>query len=471
MILDAHALSRRIAEHWQREIIPRLCHYIALPALSPAFDPDWAAHGQLDAAVTLALDWVRQQPVPGLSAEVVRLPGRTPTLFIEVPGTRPGNVLCYGHLDKQPPLTGWRAGLGPFTPVIEDGRLYGRGGADDGYSVFSAVSALAALAELGAPLPRVTLLIETSEESGSPDLPAYVGHLVQRIGVPDLVIGLDSGCGDYERLWVTTSLRGMATGVLSVEVLREGVHSGDASGIVPDSFRLARRLLSRIEDEATGRILVPACHAPLDEATEREAGRTAQILGPALHEKFPFVPGARPVSDDPTELVLNRSLRPTLTVTGADGLPSLAQAGNVLRPATHLKLSFRLPPGVDAPAAMAAVKQVLEADPPHGAQVRFEVEQAADGWRAPTPAPWLAAALSRASHRHFGRTCAFQGEGWSIPFMGMLGRAFPQAQFLITGVLGPGANAHGPNEFLHLPYAQKLTACVAEVVAALPGAD
>lgn len=466
-MIDSHALATHIAQHWQRDIIPRLCDYIAIPALSPLFDPDWAAHGHIDAAVALALDWVRRQPLPDCSAEVVRLAGRTPTLVVEVAGSRPGNVLIYGHLDKQPALGPWRAGLAPFTPVIENGRLYGRGGADDGYAVFAAVSALSALAAQNVPLPRCVLLIETSEESGSPDLPAYVEHLRERIGVPDLVIGLDSGCGDYERLWVTTSLRGMAGGTLSVAVLTEGVHSGDASGIVPDSFRIARLLLSRIEDEATGVLRLADCFVPIDEDTEREAARTAQILGPLTYTKFPWVAGARPISDDLAELVLNRTLRPTLTVTGADGLPPLSAAGNVLRPETRLKLSFRLPPGVGAKAAMARVKTVLEAEPPYGAQVVFELDQASDGWRAPAPAPWLAKALSESSHRHFGRTCAFQGEGWSIPFMGMLGRAFPQAQFLITGVLGPGSNAHGPNEFLHLDYARRLTACVAEVVAAV----
>ncbi len=466
-MIDSHALDAHLARQWQQDILPRLQAYIAIPALSPAFDPDWAAHGHLDEAVRLAAEWASAQPVPGLTVETVRLPGRTPLLLVAVAGGREGRVLFYGHLDKQPAAEPWRAGLGPWTPVIEDGRLYGRGGADDGYAVFAAVSALAALAGLGQPLPHCVMLIETSEESGSPDLPAYLEHLAPRIGTPDLVVGLDSGCGDYERLWVTRSLRGMASGTLSVAVLREGVHSGDASGIVPDSFRIARLLLSRIEDPRTGAILIPECHGAPDEAAERHAAQTAQILGPSIYRKFPFLPPAGPVSDDLAELVKNRSLRPTLTVTGADGLPPLASAGNVLRPATHLKLSFRLPPTVDAAAAMARVKAVLEADPPYGAQVRFQLDQAADGWQAPAPAPWLAAALSQASHRHFGRTCAFQGEGWSIPFMAMLGRAFPRAQFFLTGVLGPGSNAHGPNEFLDLAYARRLSACVAEVVAAL----
>ncbi len=465
-MLDAHALSRHVADQWNRDIIPRLVEYIAIPAKSPLFDPDWIAHGHIDRAVDLAVNWARRQPIAGMHVEVVRLPARTPTVFIDIPGAKPGNVLLYGHLDKQPEMSGWREGLGPWQPVIEDDRLYGRGGADDGYAIFSALSAIAALQAQAVPHPRCVVLIETSEESGSPDLPAYVDALRERIGEPSLVIGLDSGCGDYQRLWSTTSLRGMVGGTLTVEVLTEGVHSGDASGIVPSSFRIARQLLSRVEDENTGRILPPAFHAEIPLERQRQAAQVAQILGPVVHRKFPFHGTTQPATDDLAELVLNRAWRPTLSVTGADGLPPLKSAGNVLRPRTALKLSLRLPPTVDAQAAAQTLKRLLETDPPQHASVRFDIEQAATGWSAPPLAPWLATALEQASHRHFDRAAAFQAEGVTIPFMSMLGQAYPAAQFVITGVLGPQSNAHGPNEFLHLDYAQRLTCCVAEVIAA-----
>lgn len=469
-MIDPHTLARHIADHWTREIIPRLTEYIAIPAKSPLFDPDWIAHGHIERVVDLAVNWARQQPIAGMRVEVVRLPARTPTLFIDIPPSgekeKPGNILLYGHLDKQPEMTGWRDGLGPWRPVIQDGKLYGRGGADDGYAVFSALSAIAALQAQNIPHPRCAVLIETSEESGSPDLPAYVEALQERIGAPTLVIGLDSGCGDYQRLWSTTSLRGMVGGTLAVDVLSEGVHSGDASGIVPSSFRIARQLLSRIEDENTGRILPPEFHAAIPHERQRQAAQTAQILGPEIHRKFPFHGATRPMHDDLVELVLNRAWRPTLSVTGADGLPPLKGAGNVLRARTALKLSLRLPPTVEAEAAARTMKKILEADPPHQATVRFDIEQAATGWSAPTLAPWLEKALEQASHRHYDKAAAFQAEGVTIPFMSMLGRAFPEAQFVITGVLGPHSNAHGPNEFLHLDYAQRLTCCVAEVIAA-----
>lgn len=482
--MDVQQLARHIARQWQTDITPRLAEYIAIPAKSPLFDPDWQAHGHIERAVELAVSWAGKQAIAGMQIEVVRLAGRTPTILIDIPAyqgkqrsapllerdqTEPThkNVLLYGHLDKQPEMTGWRADLGPWQPVIEDGKLYGRGGADDGYAIFSALAAIAALQAQAVSHPRCVALIETSEESGSPDLPAYMQALATRIGTPDLVIGLDSGCGDYERLWSTTSLRGMVGGTLKVSVLSEGVHSGDASGVVPSSFRIARQLLSRIEDEATGHILPTAFHVDIPEERERQAAQAAQILGRTLFEKFPFHGATEPLASDLTQLVLNRAWRPTLSVTGADGLPPLASAGNVLRPTTALKLSLRLPPSIDAAQAAQTLKQILEAAPPHHATIGFDIEQAATGWSAPPLAPWLGKALEQASQHHYDKAAAYLGEGVTIPFMSMLGQQYPQAQFVITGVLGPHSNAHGPNEFLHLDYAQRLTSCVAEILAAV----
>jgi acetylornithine deacetylase/succinyl-diaminopimelate desuccinylase-like protein len=462
--------AERIARQWDVEIVPQLIDYVRIPAKSPHFDAAWQINGHIERVITLAEAWVRAQPVRGLAVEVVRLPGRTPVLVFEVPATAgaagAGTVLLYGHLDKQPEMTGWRDGFGPWIPVIEDGKLYGRGGADDGYAVFAALSALGALHAEGAPHARCFGLIETCEESGSYDLPAYLEALSSRIGQVDFVVGLDSGCGDYERLWVTTSLRGLAAGTLTVDVLTEGVHSGDASGVVPSSFRIARHLLDRLEDSASGWVKPSSFHAqiPLERAEQTVA--VAVIMGDTVFRKYPFADGVAPMVDDRAEALLNRTWRPALSVVGADGLPSIADAGNVLRPRTALKLSLRLPPTVDGPRATLDMKALLEADPPHGASVRFEADQGATGWNAPPTARWLAQALERSSQAFYGKPAAAMGEGGTIPFMGMLGRQFPDAQFLITGVLGPKSNAHGPNEFLHLPYTKKLTACVANVITA-----
>ena len=456
----------RIARQWDDDIVPRLVEYIRVPAKSPHFDPAWEAHGHIERVVRLAEGWARAQAIPGLAVEIVRLPGRTPLVLFEVPGRGDRTVVLYGHLDKQPEMIGWRADGGPWTPVLENGKLYGRGAADDGYAIFAALSAIGALHAQGVPHARCVGMIETCEESGSDDLPAYIEALKPRLGNVDLVIGLDSGCGDYERLWMTTSLRGLASGTLQVEVLTEGVHSGDASGVVPSSFRIARKLLDRLEDSSNGWILPSAFHAQIPPERVEQASHAASILGDLVIRKFPFAAPTQPMVDDAAEALLNRTWRPALSTIGADGLPPIADAGNVLRPSTSLMLSMRLPPTVDAHAATMAMKSLLEADPPHGAKVTFDVVQGATGWNAPATQPWLAAALDQASRAHYGKPCAAMGEGGTIPFMAMLGEHFPRAQFLITGVLGPHSNAHGPNEFLHIGYAKRLTACVAEVLAA-----
>lgn len=457
-----------VSQHWKDDILPTLHDYIRIPNLSPNFDPQWAENGHMDKVVALAVDWVNRQGLRGAKTEVLRLPGRTPVILIEIHHQGgEGTVILYGHLDKQPPFDGWRAdeGLGPWTPVLRDGRLYGRGGADDGYALFASVSAILALQKQGIAHPRLVLLIECSEESGSPDLPFYIDKEAHRIGSPKLIVCLDSGCGDYNRLWNTTSLRGLIVGLLTVKVLREGFHSGDASGIVASSFRIARSLLDRIEDAATGKILLDELYIDIPELRQIQARQAAEVLGSAVIGKYPFVSGMTPVSDDITTLLLNRTWRPALSVVGQSGMPMIENAGNVLRPFTTLKLSLRVPPGVDAKAATAVVRKALTVAPPYGSEVTFEGKDGADGWEAPAPASWLEDAVANASQTYYGQPAANIGEGGSIPFMKMLGDRFPAAQFLITGVLGPESNAHGPNEFLHVPYAEKLTACVASILA------
>ncbi len=465
--MNQENLARFIEGCWRDDIVARLVEYIRIPNKSPAFDPDWAAHGHMDKAVALFEGWARRalDKVAGARVEVVRLPGRTPMIVIEVPGAGADCVLLYGHLDKQPEMTGWAEGMGPWTPVLKDDRLYGRGGADDGYAIFAALTAIAALAAQRIPHARCIVLIEACEESGSYDLPHYVALLAPRLGAPSLVVCLDSGCGNYDQLWLTTSLRGLVGGTLKVQVLEEGVHSGDASGVVPSSFRILRQLLARLEDEATGTIRPAALHMPIPPDRVAQARRAADALGREVYARFPVVPGLTPMSGDRAELLLNRAWRPQLAVTGIDGLPPPGRAGNVLLPFTTAKLSLRLPPTLDAKAAATALRGLLESDPPYGARVHFESKDAAAGWNAPALAPWLEQALERASQAAFGAPVAFMGEGGSIPFMAMLGERFPQAQFVVTGVLGPHANAHGPNEFLHVPTALRICNVVARVLA------
>jgi acetylornithine deacetylase/succinyl-diaminopimelate desuccinylase-like protein len=461
--------SQRFVESvWDQSIVERLIEYIRIPNKSPAFDPSWREHGHMHRAVALIADWCKSQPIEGLVVEVIEHPGRTPIIWAEVPGAgsrAADTVLLYGHLDKQPEMTGWAEGLGPWTPVLRGDRLYGRGGADDGYAAFASLTAIAALRRRSREHARVVMLIEATEESGSPDLPYYVEALSARLGSPSLVVCLDSGCGNYEQLWCTTSLRGIITGTLTVRVLNEGVHSGDAGGIVPSSFRIARQLLERIESAETGEIRLRSFHADIPAARVAQARVAAQALGASIAKKFPFAGRTSAMASDDVELILARSWRPALALIGASGLPTVETAGNVLRPSTSLQLALRLPPGVDAHARYLELKQILEANPPYDATVSFAGD-GASGWDAPALAPWLDTVLDEASRRHFGKPAASIGEGGSIPFIGMLGKRFPEAQFMITGVLGPESNAHGPNEFLHIPTAKRLTACVADVIEA-----
>jgi acetylornithine deacetylase/succinyl-diaminopimelate desuccinylase-like protein len=480
--LDAARLSADVDRAWDDEIVPALTRYIAIPAKSPMFDADWATHGHLDQVVREAAAWVEGKKPAGLKLEVIRLGGRTPVIFFELPATKAGStdtVLLYGHLDKQPEFNGWRGDLGPWTPKLDDeGRLYGRGGADDGYAVYASLTALLALDAQGVPRPRCVGLIEACEESGSFDLPAYIDVLKPRLGNVSLVVCLDSGAGSYDQLWLTTSLRGMVSGVLKVEILSEGVHSGDASGLVPSSFRILRQVLDRLEDSRTGHLLPQTFHCDIPNSRVEQARATAAILRDEVYKRFPWACGADgtlalPTTTDPTEALLNRTWRPTLSVTGVDGFPELGNAGNVLRPHTAFKLSLRLPPLIDGNAAALALKALLEDNAPYNARVTFTPDGragtfGATGWNAPEVAPWLHAALDRASQAHYGAPVGYIGQGGTIPLMSMLHAGFPAAQMMVCGVLGPKSNAHGPNEFLHVPYGKRLTAAVAQVVAAHP---
>nr|WP_315464899.1 M20/M25/M40 family metallo-hydrolase [uncultured Rhodoferax sp.] len=480
----AQALEH-VSAAWDTDIVHRLEEYIRIPAKSPMFDTNWSEAGLLDTVVRNTALWIEAQKVPGLTLEVIRLEGRTPVLFFEVPasggdaGEVPASgetVLMYGHLDKQPEFSGWRNDLGPWIPKYEDGKLYGRGGADDGYAAYAAIAALQALKDQKLRHPRVVGLIETCEESGSYDLLHYVDALKPRLGEVGLVVCLDSGAGNYEQLWLTNSLRGMASGVLKVEILTEGIHSGDASGLVPSSFRILRQVLDRLEDSKTGYLLPANFHCEVPAERMQQARATAAILGDELFKRFPWAhydcggatTFALPTTSDPLEALLKRTWQPTLSVTGADGFPDIQNAGNVLRPYTAFKLSLRLPPLVEAATAVQELKALLEDNAPYQAKVTFEGLSSATGWNAPDTAPWLDAALNDASKAHFGAPCGHIGQGGTIPLMNMLSKGFPKAQMMVCGVLGPKSNAHGPNEFLHVPYAKKLTAAVAQVISRFP---
>ncbi|MDE3007985.1 MAG: M20/M25/M40 family metallo-hydrolase [Acidobacteriota bacterium] len=451
---------------FERDALDALTRYTAIPALSPMFDAHWEEHGHIEEALGLLVDWCRQRRLAKFEVAVQRLANRTPLLVVTVEATNEhaDTVVLYGHLDKQPPLGDWSDGLGPFSPVRRGNRLFGRGVADDGYSTFAALLALEALEAAHVAHGRYVVLIEASEESGSPDLEAHLDALATHLGQVELMICLDSGALTYDRLWVTTSLRGVLNVELTVKVLSQGQHSGVASGVVPSSFRILRELLDRVEDSTTGEVLVPELQATIPDSHVRAATKIFEEFGDVVAKELPTLEGLRLMGRDGADRLLRRTWAPTLSIVGMGGIPTPDVAGNVLRPSTTAVLSFRLPPSVDAEVARAAVERLLTTNVPANASVDVH-SHAASGWVAPPLSPWLDAALEEASRVAFGREPGFTGEGGTIPFLGSLARRYPSAPFVATGVLGPHSNAHGIDEMLDLDMAVGVTNAVISLLA------
>ena len=468
MPLDLDALMERSDELWEESILPSLKKFIEIEALSPAFEPNWADKGELDATIDLFCSWLDNQHLSGMSYEVHKIKDSTPVLLVDIEGTGPGEVIFYSHLDKQPSKPElWSQGLHPLKGVRRDPWLFGRGALDDGYGGYLCVTALRMLQELGIPHPSCKFLIETCEESGSFDLPPYLEKLTDQLGNPNLVVVLDSGGPDYDHIWTTEALRGLVSGTLSVKVSHEGVHSGMSGGTIPSSFRIQRILLDRVEDSLTGEILIPEMHTTITDTIREQAKALAEVVGNSIWETLPVIDTLVSQSDSVEESLLDVNWRPALTVIGADGMPSVQNAGNVLRTNTDLKLSFRIPPGIKADFVEKIIKQKLEANPPFGSQVNFSLDPSADGFHAPPLEGELLQSLHDASMHITGLPPLATWVGGTIPFMAMMQDKYPDAKFLCTGTGGPGNNAHGPDEKLHIPSSKKLTAVLSATIAAV----
>jgi acetylornithine deacetylase/succinyl-diaminopimelate desuccinylase-like protein len=466
MIINKNATQEFISSFWDKEIIPKLSEYISIPCKTPALDPEWQKNGYLQKAAELVVNWVKTQNIPGTKAEIITLPEKAPFVFVDIPGKSDKTVLFYGHLDKMPETEGWLPDLGAWKPVLKNDCLYGRGGADDGYAAFAPIAAIKALQAQGIPHARCVMLLEGAEECGSVGFEEYLTKLDKAIGTPDVIVINDSDASNYDQIWCTTSLRGIVAGDLTVEILKEGVHSGVGSGIAPSTFRIIRQLLSRLEDEKSGKLKLKDLHVKIPAERMKQAKQLAKILGTKVYKDLPFVQGAQPLSKNVTELLLNQTWRPTLCVIGAAGIPLPADAGNVLRPSTTLKLSVRIPPNCNPEKIKKLLKKTFEKNPPHGAKVTFTPGQSISGWNAPSTAPWLAKALDEASLGFFGKKTAYMGMGGGIGVVMMMGEKYPNVQFVVSGAAGPNSNAHGPNELLYIPVAKKYTCCIAEVLAA-----
>jgi acetylornithine deacetylase/succinyl-diaminopimelate desuccinylase-like protein len=434
--------------------------FIRVPNVSPEYDPDFLTNGLIHQAVDCVKTWIEAQGIPGLTTTVFADPGREPLLYVAIPGTSSSAppVLAYGHLDKMPPLddAGWTPGLSARDAVIRDGKIYGRGANDDGYNAFLVISALKYLQSKSLPYPKVTMLFETGEESGGEEIERYLDELRPKIGDAGVILVLDGEAQDYKTVWGCTSLRGIVNGLLTVKHLAAPCHSGMATGLVPSTFRIARILLSRIEDAATGEILVKEAHVP-----EIPAHRIAQCkliadqLGEGSHAIVSPLPGARLVADDNAQLLVNKAWKPGLAVTGCDGIPSIQDGSNVIRTTTALKLSLRIPPGVESEKVGAVLKAVLEADPPYGAQVTYQVLGVGNGWWGPNMTGRVDEGIRAATKAIFDSAPLYYGEGGSIPLCNKFQALWPEAQVLVSGCAGTDSNPHGYDESLNLTYTQK----------------
>lgn len=453
---------------FERDALETLLDYTTIPCLSPMFDQRWEESGHIEAAVQLLVSWARQRRLASFEVEVHRLEGKTPVIVVTVAATGPttGTCVLYGHLDKQPPLGEWSEGLNPFIPVRRGDRVYGRGIADDGYSMFSALLAIEAMEARDIPHGRCVVLIEASEESGSSDLEAHLDAIAEHLGAVELMICLDSGALTYDRLWVTSSLRGLVNLEVTVQVLERGQHSGSASGVVPSSFRVLRQLLDRVEDSSNGHVLIDELWGEVPDEHVTAASSIADELGDIIASDLPMLAGVDMMGNSGADRILRRNWHPALSIIGIAGIPEPVDAGNVLRTHTSALLSMRLPPTVSSTIAAGRLHDVLTTDVPSSAQVRTTVHSLADGWVAPPLAPWLSKALEDASMENFGHAPGLTGEGGSIPFLASLGRRYPNVQIVATGVLGPDSNAHGIDEMLDLVTAVHVTNSVITLLAA-----
>ena len=445
---------------------------IRIPNLSPGYDKEYFTNGLVYQALHYMADWVKAQGLKNCNVRTFEEPNKEPLLLVDIGATTDKNVLpvlTYGHLDKMPHLdpAGWSEGLSATNPVVRNDKVYGRGTNDDCYEGFVVVTAVKYLEEHNIPHPRVIMLMETGEESGDEEIVRYLHKLRPELGDVGVVLVIDAEAEDYKTLWCCKSLRGVAMGVLTVEHLRQPCHSGMATGLVPDTFRICRMLLSRLEDEQTGEVKLKEAHVDIPEAARQQLHSIAQQLGESCVEIVDRLPGAQLLSTDLTQLLINKAWLPGLAVTGQDGLPVLEQGSNVIRTKTALKLSMRLPPGVDSKKFNLLMKQVLEADPPYGARVQYEIVDGGDGWYGKDFNEVTASSLSRASQAVFGQDPLFYGEGGSIPLCNLLEELWPNAEIIVTGAAGVDSNAHGFDESLNLPYTSKFTAVLTSFLAGL----
>ena len=471
-------------EQWLKKkikstLIPSISEFIKIPNQSRSFDSEWATNGLQEKACKFAMDFAEKQEIQNLTMTLIEEKDKTPAILAIIDPFKNNEtditdisktILMYGHIDKQPPLHGkWSKGLGPHTPVIKNNKLYGRGGSDDGYAWFTCILLAKTLQQNGIPHNRLVLFFETDEESGSRDLMHHLNKYKNQIGEPSLIICLDSGTTDYDHMCLTTTLRGLICFKLRVDVLTHGVHSGSASGIIPSSFRILRNVLDQFENSNTGE-LPPQFSVDIPQDKYGQAKLLTDLNQGNIDFKFPILEGVESMGYSGFQNYINRIWKPQLSITGIDGLPSISKAGNVLLPFTEVTCSLRLPPSKPAQQTKLDIQKFFDqVKIPHNAKLSCNILKTGSGFECPSYSPSFLEIINKSGLETFGNPVHFYGVGGSIPFLNDIKNVFPKSQFIITGVLGPNSNAHGPDEMLHLDYLEKLVLALAKILKNAPG--
>lgn len=454
MSINPEKLKQFVESEFTNNALPSFKTFLTIENCTPAYDPDWDKNGLLKSAAShLKAYALKSSGVQGLNAILSSDEGKTPFLLVTVDSTSGDgkSILLYGHFDKQPPNSGWSQGLGPYLPVEKDGYLYGRGSADDGYAFYAMLTIIKALQNFNIPHPKFVIILEGSEESGSIDLPIYIEEYQQFIGQPDLILALDSGIIDYNRIWLTSSLRGVVSCDLTVKTLTKGVHSGKGSGIAPESFMIIRKLLSKLEDY-NDQSRMKDFEVEIPDSEKTKISKAVEVMGDDWCSKIPILPGMKLLGDTPTDRLINWTWKPALTVAGARGIPNVKDAGNVLRPYTTLYLSIRTPPTFDGILNGKKILEDITNQTPFNSTVLIENYEAFNGSLIKEPSDNLKSQIDNLAKNYISGGMAQIPVGISIPFTTIFSQYFPKSQILVTGCAGVDSNAHGPNERLNLSY-------------------
>ena len=460
--MDKKSFEKYIEKMFTYNMIPNLMNFIRIPNLSPAYDYEWNTNGLLLKAANLIIAYAKSLEIKNAQINLIQDKGYSPLIFIEIPASRPNDnrtVLLYAHFDKQPHGTGWDDDKGPTKPVIQNGRLYGRGSADDGYASFSMLTAIKACQEHNCPLPRICLIFEGAEESTDEHLTYYFNKLLPIIGENVIAfIPLDSGCADYDRLWITNSLRGVCDYEINIQTLDNNISFGpEASGRIAENLFILRKAIDAVMDTSTGDVKIEEFYVKdIPEEIQEEMDKEIEIVGEQFFKEIPLYEGVKPLKTDIKEAMINNRWKPTCSILGIDNCPKIEDNGFGVKKSITVKMSMRLPPGIDSHAALEALKKVVKENIYFDAKVKFLSAEVADGWKLTNFSEKTKNVLNKASKEYFGNELVFKGMGGSIPFITYFQTKYPNADVICTGILGADCFEHGPNENLHLEACKKM---------------